>query len=175
MSTNHTPNYGLCQWEAEDKVLRTDFNADNAKIDGAIKAVDRRVDGKADSAALDSLGQTVSSLSGTVASQGNRLGAISLLGNCQVYATTYTGDGKTSKSLSFPGYPMFVFIQLMDRTGHITFIRDARCAAGDYGNNLARPTWSARGLSWVMDENRTATMNDNGSTYAVLALLDMSK
>ena len=42
MSTNHTPNYSLCQWEAEDKVLRTEFNADNAKIDAAIKAVDRR-------------------------------------------------------------------------------------------------------------------------------------
>ena len=52
MSTNHTPNYSLCQWEAEDKVIRTEFNADNAKIDAAIKAVDRRVDGKADASAL---------------------------------------------------------------------------------------------------------------------------
>ena len=36
MSTNHTPNFNLCQWEAGDKVLRSDFNADNQKIDAAL-------------------------------------------------------------------------------------------------------------------------------------------
>ena len=36
MSTNHTPNYSLCQWEGADKVIRADFNADNAKIDAAL-------------------------------------------------------------------------------------------------------------------------------------------
>ena len=38
MSTNHTTNYDLNQWEGTDKVLRTEFNADNAKIDAALKA-----------------------------------------------------------------------------------------------------------------------------------------
>ena len=38
MSTNHTTNYDLNQWEASDKVLRTEFNSDNAKIDAALKA-----------------------------------------------------------------------------------------------------------------------------------------
>lgn len=37
MSTNHTPNFNLCQWEAADKVLRDDFNQDNAKIDAALR------------------------------------------------------------------------------------------------------------------------------------------
>ena len=36
MSTNYTTNYDLCQWEPTDPVLRTDFNADNAKIDAAL-------------------------------------------------------------------------------------------------------------------------------------------
>ena len=36
---NHTTNYNLNQWEAGDRVTRDDFNADNAKIDAAIKAV----------------------------------------------------------------------------------------------------------------------------------------
>lgn len=36
MASNHTQNYGLCQWEATDQVLRTDFNEDNAKIEAAI-------------------------------------------------------------------------------------------------------------------------------------------
>ena len=33
-----TTNYQLCQWDGEDRILRTDFNEDNAKIDAALKA-----------------------------------------------------------------------------------------------------------------------------------------
>ena len=33
---NRTQNYNLCQWEAADKVQRTDFNEDNRKIEAAI-------------------------------------------------------------------------------------------------------------------------------------------
>ena len=33
---NHTTNYDLNQWEADDRVTREDFNADNAAIDAAI-------------------------------------------------------------------------------------------------------------------------------------------
>ena len=36
MATNQTTNYQLNQWEPTDQVLRTDFNADNAKIEQAI-------------------------------------------------------------------------------------------------------------------------------------------
>jgi len=38
MASDHTPNYGLNQWELTDKVVMKDFNADNAAIDAAIKA-----------------------------------------------------------------------------------------------------------------------------------------
>ena len=31
-----TQNYNLCQWEAEDRIMRSDFNADNQKIDAAL-------------------------------------------------------------------------------------------------------------------------------------------
>ena len=36
MATNYTTNYQLNQWEPTDQVLRTDFNADNAKVDAAL-------------------------------------------------------------------------------------------------------------------------------------------
>ena len=36
MSTNKTQHYHLNQWEAEDKVLRAEFNQDNAKLDSAL-------------------------------------------------------------------------------------------------------------------------------------------
>ena len=36
---NATTNYQLSQWGASDRVLRTDFNADNAKIDAALSGL----------------------------------------------------------------------------------------------------------------------------------------
>lgn len=39
MASNYTENYGLCQWEATDQVLRTDFNEDNQKIEAAFLAL----------------------------------------------------------------------------------------------------------------------------------------
>ena len=39
MASGQTQYYELNQWEAADQVLRTEFNADNQKIDGALKAM----------------------------------------------------------------------------------------------------------------------------------------
>jgi len=36
MASNQTQHLKLCQWEADDEVLRTDFNADNAKLDAVV-------------------------------------------------------------------------------------------------------------------------------------------
>lgn len=52
MASNYTTNYNLCQWQPTDQVQRTDFNADNAKLDAALAV-------KAEAAALNSLTQTV--------------------------------------------------------------------------------------------------------------------
>ena len=60
MASNHTTNYNLNQWEATDKVLRTDFNEDNAKIDAALKGLSDQVAGKAAQSAVDALTQSVS-------------------------------------------------------------------------------------------------------------------
>ena len=59
MSTNHTTNYGLCQWLATDQVLRTDFNQDNAKIDTALKSLSDQVGQKASQSALNTVISTV--------------------------------------------------------------------------------------------------------------------
>lgn len=39
MASNYTEKYKLCQWEATDQVLRTDFNEDNQKIEAAFLAL----------------------------------------------------------------------------------------------------------------------------------------
>ena len=39
MASNHTTNYQLYQRSAEDRVLRTEFNADHQKLDAAFRKV----------------------------------------------------------------------------------------------------------------------------------------
>ena len=54
MATNHTANYELSQWLSTDQVLRTDFNADNAKLDAALA-------GKAEAETMSALQTAVAS------------------------------------------------------------------------------------------------------------------
>ena len=59
MASNHTEHFSLNQWQADDQVLRTDFNEDNAKIDSALKGLSDGLAAaqaeKADQTALDAL------------------------------------------------------------------------------------------------------------------------
>ena len=59
---NQTTNYQLSQWEASDRILMSDFNNDNAKIDAALKtqaeaisALGAQLDAKADQDDLTAL------------------------------------------------------------------------------------------------------------------------
>ena len=62
MASNYTTNYNLCQWQPTDQVQRTDFNADNAKLDAALAA-------KAEAAALTAAVGRVTALENTRATQ----------------------------------------------------------------------------------------------------------
>ena len=42
MPSNQTANYALNQWVKSDQVRMEDFNADNAKLDAALKAAEQR-------------------------------------------------------------------------------------------------------------------------------------
>ena len=167
MASNYTSNYGLCQWEANDKVLRSEFNGDNAKIDAAISAVDSRVDGKASTSALNSLKNTVSSLSTTVSGQGNTLGK---KGNCQVAVTSYTGNGQNTRTHTFPKKPVMFFI-----IGNaLMFVGYGSTWAMNHDGSFAINTaWS--GASVTLSVNATtnqarAIANVNGKTYQIIAL-----
>ena len=97
MASNYTTNYNLCQWEATDQVQRTDFNADNAKLDAALAA-------KAEAAALNSLTQTVNQK----ASQSALTAAIATIP--KVAAGTYTGDGTENRVISVGFTPKAVLV-----------------------------------------------------------------
>ena len=93
-----TRNYQLNQWAAGDKVQRVDFNADNAKLDGAIAAVSARAGaletGKADKTALDAAKATIPKMA----------------------IGTYTGSGAASRTISLGFTPKAVLVMTQD--GH---------------------------------------------------------
>ena len=96
MASNQTTNYQLNQWESTDQVLRTDFNADNAKLDAALAALDS---GKADQSALNALSSTVSSLSANVTANLTKL-----------TFGTYVGNGEASRTISLGFTPLAIFV-----------------------------------------------------------------
>ncbi len=167
MASNYTSNYGLCQWEPGDKVLRSEFNGDNAKLDAAIKAVDSRVDGKASNSALNSLKNTVNSLSTTITGQGNTL---EKKGNCQVVVSTYTGDGKNSRTHTFPKKPVMFFI-----IGNaLMFVGYGSTWAMNHDGSFAINTaWSGTSVTLSVNaitNQARAIANVNGKTYQIIAL-----
>ena len=85
MATNQTTNYQLNQWEPTDQVLRTDFNADNAKLDAALNALSDQVAKMADEEDLTALSESVAAVSAG-------------MGNCDMELLTYTGNGAMGQS-----------------------------------------------------------------------------
>ena len=80
MATNKTTNYQLNQWEPTDQVLRTDFNADNAKLDTAL-------------AGLAAKGTEL---------EADLAAAAAGAGNCQMELFTYTGTGTCGADGAYP-------------------------------------------------------------------------
>ena len=108
MASNYTENYALCQWEPTDQVQRTDFNADNAKLDAALAALDS---GKADQSALTSLSNTVAQK----ASQSALNTLNTTVQQIQADLTkltfgTYTGDDASSRTISLGFTPKAVLV-----------------------------------------------------------------
>ena len=180
MSTNHTTNYNLNQWEAADKVLRTDFNADNAKIDAALKGLSDQVAGKAAQSAVDALTQSVSgkanqsdvtALSQTVA---EHTAALAEKGNCMIYTTSYTGNGKMGSSdrssLTFPAKPQLVLIVQDDSLLRMLMCRGITVAENNNTAMSCTVSWSSTGVSWYAN-SAAPQMNAGGETYRVFALL----
>ena len=155
MSTNHTTNYNLNQWEATDKVLRAEFNADNAKIDAALKA---NADG------ISTLEEQVTS-------------GLAGKGNCKIYTTSYTGTdtygASAPCSMTFPGMPLMVFVGCCGDAGLVLCaIRgQTRSFAQGSGSAINTLTWGTNSLSWSNHMSASEQMNSRFSTYQVVALL----
>ena len=104
MATNYTTNYQLNQWEPTDQVLRTDFNADNTKIDAALAA-------KAEAAALNSLTQTVNQKASQSAVNTLNTTVQQIQANLtKLTFGTYTGNGTASRTISLGFTPKAVLV-----------------------------------------------------------------
>ena len=156
MPSNFTEHYNLSQWERTDKIQMEDFNEDNAKIDGAIKAeADART---AADAAINA--------------------ALACKGNCRVALTSYTGNGQYGQSsptsIYFSGRPLACILACGGR-GFAVLAYGASMAAGGMvgisGGDLFRSelnlSWSGSRVSfWQNDARRQ--FNEEGQTYYVL-------
>lgn len=177
MASNQTPNYGLSQWERSDKVRMEDFNGDNAKIDAGLKAeeeartaadasLSKALEGKADAATVSKLSQTVA----------QHTSALSGKGSCQLYASSYTGNGRYGSgrpnSLSFPHKPVVVMV--FDVYGFpLIMMQPSMFAVVD--ERTVNVSWGARSVSWYSTIGESLQLNQDGVSYPVVALLDLDE
>ena len=165
MASNYTENYALCQWEPTDQVQRTDFNADNAKIDAALF-------NKADADALETLAGTVSALSAAVAEHTTLLESV---GNCQLYYTTYTGTGTYgSTNKTDIAFPKRVLLVVVADSGGASMLAIRGMGTGyrrEHGASYVNLSWGTQSLSLWQPDGAEEQMNQAGVTYHVVALL----
>ena len=153
MATNHTANYNLNQWEATDPVLRTDFNADNSKVDAALK----------------SLSTTVQQHTTQISQMQT---ALSKCGTCTFHYQSYEGDGATTKTLSFPSKPVVILFSGDPGESLIIHATAQSSLVEGGGVNLS---WSGATLTMSNRDQYGSVFNAKHTTYHVLALLDASK
>ena len=155
-----TTNYQLNQWAKSDRVMMDDFNADNTKIDAALKA-------NADTAAAASA-------------------AVALCGNCKIETSTYTGNGKYGSAnpvtLTFPKKPSLVIVFGYDALLIITDHNSGRTDSIVYsqGANIAfwdsvQVTWTGGKLKFYNTANATNQANISGKVYQVIAFYAQDK
>lgn len=172
MPSNQTQNYKLSQWEPGDAVLRTDFNADNEKTDAAIKEVDVRVDGlaqsKADRSELTALSQRVDSKADS--------SALTAKGNCRIYTTYYTGTGKHGATnpctLNLPYKPTILIVAAREKgTVLVAFYGQSAVYAHDASTYYNRFTWNGNTVSWFSTSSDTIQQNELNVIYDVAELV----
>ena len=173
MATNQTANYDLNQWLSTDQVLRTDFNADNAKLDAALA-------GKAEA-------ETVSALQTAVAAKAEQTAVDALSAQVaalpRIAAGTYVGTGTSDSSgpcrLDFTDSlgrpPQLVVVRPQAGMGDglvllqgMTESMDA--LSGNYGsgsNNTV--SWSGASVSWYA-QYAASQFNTKGETYYYFAI-----
>lgn len=156
MASNYTENYGLCQWEATDQVLRTEFNEDNAAIDEALNRLAEQD---------ESLKEVLEKHQCT----------LETLHNGRIYITSYVGTGSYgSESPVVVALPQKPEIIMVTSGGHLMIYAKGMQTAlvwyGGGGTGTVTVSWEDNQISWY-GTGAPQQMNDKGSTFYVLAFL----
>ena len=173
MATNQTANYDLNQWLSTDQVQRTDFNADNAKLDAAlagkaeaetVSALQTAVAAKAEQTAVDALSAQVAALPRIAAGTYVGTGASDSSGPCRLDFTDFLGRP-----------PQLVVVRPQAGMGDglvllqgMTESMDA--LSGNYGsgsNNTV--SWSGASVSWYA-QYAASQFNTKDETYYYFAI-----
>ena len=169
MASNHTENYGLCQWEATDQVLRTEFNEDNAKVEAALVKHDTAIAGnvQAIQTEADARANAVTTLTAELLKRGN----------CKIEVKSYNGTGYSGTShhtrITFSKQPLLFLVlgqtQFMAGSKHTE--RGTVIKFESYGASVSAPylTWSGNQVSFYGNDDRDQ-LNSTGITYWVFAL-----
>lgn len=146
-----TENYQLSQWDGEDRILREDFNADNAKVDAALKA-------EAEARAA-------------LAAQ------VARLGNCQIWTGSYKGTGTCGidhpTSFTFPKKPVLALISTGEEPRWL-FPWSGSFITPQY-NTLK---WNGSTASWYVNLNNPEPqyqLNYLNNVYRVIAFFESDK
>lgn len=177
-----TTNYKLPSWDSDDRILRTDFNDLTEKVDSTLKSqadsissLSSQMGGTASSGTVNSLSSKLDQeiqdrKNADTAETAARTAALALKGNCQIYYTTYVGDGAKSKTLTFPRKPLSV--KIMGEYKVFNAIQGVPQALvnshNGYSGEHCPAVWSGNSLTWTGESNM---MNDSGETYYVVALM----
>ena len=169
---DHTQNYQLSRWAKDDRIMMEDFNADNEKIDAALKANADAVSalevGKVDTATFADLQAAVSGLAANLGVHGY---------NCRIATGSYVGTGgygeSNAVSLSFDFVPMLIYISsdtAYYQPGNSFLIRPLTKAHGQNGDVMTL-AWAERGVTWYTTETTSVSQNNkSGQTYYYFAL-----
>ena len=148
MNLNQTQNYQLSQWESTDRILMSDFNSDNAKLDEA----------------LGTLAQTVT----------GHTTALAQKGNCRIEYQTYTGNGASARAFTFSGKPRLICIVGSENYFLLAAQGISRSVCyGGGGDEASSAVWSGNGVTLSNSNNRDHFIcNNQNSTYGIVAFVD---
>ena len=138
-----TENYGLNQWNAADRVLMSDFNEDNAKID----------------AALDSLAVAISTCGNMHMEIGTYTG------------TGLYGSSSKSTSIKLSQKPLLMFIAGGGYISIAAEGSNKAFSASDSSIREMTVTWNDSGsISWYSGASVAHQMNTSSTVYTYYAI-----
>lgn len=155
-----------------DQEIQDRKNADTAEAQARADAISAE---KAAREAADTAEATARA-QGDAAEAAARTAALALKGNCQIYFSSYVGDGAETKTLTFPGKPLLVNVQGDNLIGQGIYGNpNFMCrTSGTYGLACSA-TWTENSLSWKIFDNSPYGCNSSGQPYLVIALMAMDE